>query len=46
MVKAWIPNPWVPCSNPLGGSKVDSPFHPFEVVKMSTSNLWELFGKK
>ena len=34
------------CSKPLGGSKVDSAFHPFEVDKMSTSNFWELGGKK
>ena len=42
----WIPNPGVPCSKPLGGSKVDSAFHPSEVDKMSTSNFWELNGKK
>ena len=39
-------NPGVPCSKPLGGSKVDSAFHPYEVDKMSTSNFWELNGKK
>ena len=31
----WVHNPEVPCSKPLGGSKVDSAFHPFEVDKMS-----------
>ena len=31
---------------PLGGSKVDSAFHPSEVGKMSTKNFWELSGKK
>ena len=35
----------VPCSKPLGGSKVDSAFHPSEVDKMSTRNIWELSGK-
>ena len=35
-----------PCSKPLGGSKVDSAFHPSEVGKMSTRNFWELNGKK
>ena len=34
--KRWIPNSGVPCSKPLGGSKVDTPFHPSEVNKMST----------
>ena len=36
----------VPRSKPLGGSKVDSAFHPSEVDKMSTRNIWELSGKK
>ena len=36
----------VPCSKPLGGSRVDSAFHPPEVDKMSTRNFWELSGKK
>ena len=27
-LRRWIPNPGVPCSKPLGGSKVDSAFHP------------------
>ena len=44
--RRWIPNPGVPCSKPLGGSKVDSAFHPSEVDKMSTRNFWELNGKK
>ena len=30
----------------LGGSKVDSAFHPSKVDKMSTRNFWELSGKK
>ena len=45
-LRRWIPNPGVPCSRPLGGSKVDSAFHPSEVDKMSTRNFWELSGKK
>ena len=43
--RRWIPNPGVPYSKPLGGSKVDSAFHPSEVGKMSTRNFWELSGK-
>ena len=43
---AGFPNPGVPCSKPLGGSKVDSAFHPTEVGKMNTRNFWELSGKK
>ena len=39
-------NPEVPCSKPLGGSKVDSAFHLSEVNQMSTRNFWELSGKK
>ena len=35
----------VPCSKPLGGSKVDSAFHPFKVNQMSNRNFWELSGK-
>ena len=31
---------------PLGGSKVDSAFHPSEVNKMSTRDFWQLSGKK
>ena len=42
----FFPNPGVPCSKPLGGSKVDSAFHPPEVDRMSTRNFWELSGKK
>ena len=42
----WIPNPGVPYLKPLGGSKVDSAFHPSEVDKMSIRNFWELSGKK
>ena len=35
-----------PCSKPLGGSMVDSAFHPSEVGQMSTRNFWGLSGKK
>ena len=45
-LRHWIPNPGIPCSKPLGDSKVDSAFHPSEVDKMSTTNFWELNGKK
>ena len=45
-LRHWIPNPGVPCSKPLGGSKVDSAFHPSEVDKVSTRNVWGLSGKK
>ena len=44
-LRHWISNPGVLCSKPLGGSKVDSAFHPSEVDKMSTRNIWELSGK-
>ena len=44
-LRCWIPNPVVPCSKPLGGSKVDSVIHPSMVDKMSTRNFWELSGK-
>ena len=33
-------------SEPQGGSKVDSAFHPSEVDQMSTKISWELSGKK
>ena len=46
LLSSWIPNPGVLCSKPLGGSKVDSAFHPYEVDKMGTRNSWELSGKK
>ena len=45
-IRRWIPNPGIPCSKPLGGSKVDSAFHPSEVDKVSTRNFWGLNGKK
>ena len=45
-VSHWISNPGIPCSKPLGDSKFDSAFHPCEVDKMSTRNIWELGGKK
>ena len=41
-----ILNPGVPCSKPLGDSKVDSAVHPSDVDKMSTRNFGELSGKK
>ena len=44
--RRWIPNPGVLSSKPLGGSKVDSAFHPSEVDEISTRNFWELSGKK
>ena len=45
-LRRWVPSPGVLCSKPLGGTKVDSAFHFFEVAKMSTRNFWELSGKK
>ena len=39
MVKVWIPNPGVPCSKPLGGSKVDSAFHLSEVDKINIPRI-------
>ena len=45
-IGCWISNPEVPCSKPLGGSKVDSAVHPSEVDKMSTKDFWKLSGKK
>ena len=45
-LRRWIPNPGVSCSKPLGGSQVNSAFHPSKVDKMSTRNFWELNGKK
>ena len=45
-LRRWIPNPGVPCSKPLAGSKVDSAFHPSKVDKVSTRNFWEPSGKK
>ena len=38
-LRRWIPNPGVPCSKLLGGSKVDSAFHPSEVDKISTRRI-------
>ena len=46
VVKALDSQSRVPCSKPLGGSKVNSAFHPLDVDKMSTRNFWELSGKK
>ena len=45
-LKGWISNPWVPCSKPLGDSKVGTAFHPSEVDEMSIKNFWELSGEK
>ena len=39
-LRCWISNPGVPYSKPLGGSKVNSAFHPYKVHKMSTSNIY------
>ena len=41
-----IQNPGVLCLKPLGGTKVDSAFHPSKVYKMSSRNFWELSGEK
>ena len=46
VVKVLDSNPGVPFSKPLGGSKVDSAFHPSAVNKVSTRNFWGLSGKK
>ena len=45
-LRRWIPNPGVPYSKPLDGSKVESAVHPSEVDEMSTMDFWELSGKK
>ena len=45
-LRCWVSNPGISCSKPLGGSKVDSTFHPSKVNKMSTRNIWKLSGKK
>ena len=42
----YIPNPGVPSSKPLGGSKVDSVFRPSEVDQVSARNIRKLSGKK
>ena len=46
VVKVLDPNPGIPDSKTLGGSKVNSAVHPSEVDKISTRNLWKLRGKK
>ena len=46
VVKVLDPNPGIPGSKPLGGSKVNSAVHRSEVDKISTRNFWELSGKK
>ena len=45
-LRCWIPNPGVPNSKPLGGSKVNSAFHPSKADEMSARNIWQLSGKK
>ena len=35
-LRSWIPNPGIPSSKPLVGSKFDSAFHPSEVNQTST----------
>ena len=40
-LKRWIPNPGVPGSKPLVGSKVDSAFHPSKGDQLSTKNSWK-----
>ena len=42
---AYLIIPVVPCSRPLGGSKVESAFHPSEVDKVSTRIFWGLSVK-
>ena len=39
-LKRWIPNPRVLCLKHVGGSKVDSAFHPSELDQMITRNFW------
>ena len=41
VVKVFDPNPGIPGSKPLGGSKVNSAVHRSEVDKISTRNFWE-----
>ena len=45
-LRCQIPNPGVPCTKPLSGSKVDLVFHPSEVDEMSTRNFWKRNGEK
>ena len=45
-VRRWIPNPEVPGSKPLGGSKVHSAVHPSEIDQMSTRTSWGFTDKK
>ena len=44
--RRWIPNPGIPGSKPLGSSKVNSAFHPFDVDQLSNRNSWELNVRK
>ena len=45
-VGCWISDPRIPCSKPLGSSKVDSAFHFSEVDIIGTRIFWELSGIK
>ena len=45
-LRRWIRYPMVLCWKPLRGSKVESAFHPSEVVQMGTRNFSELSDKK
>ena len=40
-LRRWIPNPGVPRSKPLGGSRVNSAFHPSEDDQLSARNYWK-----
>ena len=46
VVRRWIPNPEVPGSKPLGGSKVHSAVHPSEIDQMSTRTSCGFTDKK
>ena len=46
MIRVLDSQPGILDSKPLGGSKVDSTFHPPEVDQMSTRTSWGLSGKK
>ena len=45
-LRCWIPNAGVPCSKALGGSKVNSAFHPPKVGKVNTRNFRNLCFEK
>ena len=46
VLRCWTPIQGSHVQKPLGGFKVDSAVHPSEADQMSTSNFWELSGKK